>query len=549
MNTNPLSQSFHLTQSNKLLFSIFSERYSQYFTPPKVKHFRLFIFVVLSLLFTAQSHANQALRNLKPGHWYRFPNSQMKPVTPPNDSNYDWRFYSRNVMDAWSGGAYDTDKNRLIVWGGGHGDYAGNEVYAFDLETGKWKRLTSPSPLKPGCNTESREGCSEGETMSDGQPVSRHTYDSLEYLPNKKALWSQGGSRWIRGACSTATWTIDLVNNNPKWVEKANIPACSGVFTVFSAYDSSNGKIFSFGNNVLLSYDSDISESGAWKSVTQNHPDLNTDKLTAAINPNPDTHKMIAVGNVNLDLQDNVVLSYDLSDIDHVTFKEVITHGDTEITECEGPGFDYDSKSKQLVAWCDDPDKGLFANDIYVLNINPDTNQMTWTKESPATDNLVNAPRIPPESRGTYGRFRYVPKYDVFVLVNSTTQDVYAYKRKSSKKLLDADGNGTVDALTDGILFIRYMLGIRDDALINGVVAEDCTRCSSVEIEDYIRQSANTARLDIDGNGETDALTDGTLINRFLFGISGPALIADSVGENCTRCTADKIRSYLETLN
>jgi hypothetical protein len=38
-------------------------------------------------------------------------------------------------MAAWGGGAHDTKRDRLIVWGGGHGDYGGNELYAFDVNT------------------------------------------------------------------------------------------------------------------------------------------------------------------------------------------------------------------------------------------------------------------------------------------------------------------------------------------------------------------------------------------------------------------------------
>src|SRR5689334_9252707 len=32
------------------------------------------------------------------------------------------------VIAPWSGGAFDRKRDRLVVWGGGHMDYAGNEV-------------------------------------------------------------------------------------------------------------------------------------------------------------------------------------------------------------------------------------------------------------------------------------------------------------------------------------------------------------------------------------------------------------------------------------
>jgi hypothetical protein len=46
---------------------------------------------------------------------------------------------------------------------------------------------------------------------------------------------------------------------------------------------------------------------------------------------------------------------------------------------------------------------------------------------------------------------------------------------------LDIDGNGEADALTDGILILRYLFGFRGATLIDGAVAPDCTRCTAPE--------------------------------------------------------------------
>ena len=54
--------------------------------------------------------------------------------------------------------------------------------------------------------------------------------------------------------------------------------------------------------------------------------------------------------------------------------------------------------------------------------------------------------------------------------------------------------------------------------------------------------------LDIDGNGQVDALTDGLLISRYLLGISGPALIAGAIGAGATRLTFTQIENYLAGL-
>jgi Protein of unknown function (DUF1566) len=51
---------------------------------------------------------------------------------------------------------------------------------------------------------------------------------------------------------------------------------------------------------------------------------------------------------------------------------------------------------------------------------------------------------------------------------------------------LDIDANGQVGATTDGLLVLRYMLGFRGAALINGVVGVGAARTSAAEIEALI---------------------------------------------------------------
>ena len=81
--------------------------------------------------------------DLQPGHWFEVPNSQLLDVTPaqvpPGIEGYP------AIMDSWSGGAYDTARDRLIVWGGGHAAYSGNEVYVFDTTNGAVKKLAVKS--------------------------------------------------------------------------------------------------------------------------------------------------------------------------------------------------------------------------------------------------------------------------------------------------------------------------------------------------------------------------------------------------------------------
>jgi hypothetical protein len=55
--------------------------------------------------------------------------------------------------------------------------------------------------------------------------------------------------------------------------------------------------------------------------------------------------------------------------------------------------------------------------------------------------------------------------------------------------------------------------------------------------------------LDIDGDGSTEALTDGLLVLRYHFGFKGATLISGAVAVGCTRCTPEAILSYLQSLD
>lgn len=111
---------------------------------------------------------------------------------------------------------------------------------------------------------------------------------------------------------------------------------------------------------------------------------------------------------------------------------------------------------------------------------------------------------------------------------------------------LDIDGDGEFDALTDGLLVIRSMFGLSGDELIDGVLGQNAQRSSSNEIEQRIVLLGN--KLDVDGNGQVDALTDGLLTLRFLFGLSGTTLVDNVIAANATRFEPSEIESYFDDL-
>ena len=90
------------------------------------------------------------------------------------------------------------------------------------------------------------------------------------------------------------------------------------------------------------------------------------------------------------------------------------------------------------------------------------------------------------------------------------------------------------------------MFGLEGDGLTLGLIGSDAIYSEPTEIANRINILGELA--DIDGNGKVDALTDGLLVLRYLFGLEGDALVKGVIGSDATRVTAAEIETYLETL-
>jgi hypothetical protein len=119
---------------------------------------------------------------------------------------------------------------------------------------------------------------------------------------------------------------------------------------------------------------------------------------------------------------------------------------------------------------------------------------------------------------------------------------------------LDIDATGPAatayQPYTDGLLAMRYMLGLRGSALVTGAIGPNPARDTG-QIETQLGYLLSA--LDVDNNGSTDAATDGVLILRYLLGFRGSALINNAMG-TCPanniycRLTANEIEAYLASL-
>ena len=106
----------------------------------------------------------------------------------------------------------------------------------------------------------------------------------------------------------------------------------------------------------------------------------------------------------------------------------------------------------------------------------------------------------------------------------------------------DFDGNGKADALTDGLLLMRYAFGLRGEALTDNAVASNSNKTTR-QIQNSFGLATGLA--DIDGNEELDALTDGLLLLRYLFDLRGVSLVKSAIAADAVRISDVDIEEYI----
>ncbi|MBL8310741.1 MAG: S8 family serine peptidase [Burkholderiales bacterium] len=127
--------------------------------------------------------------------------------------------------------------------------------------------------------------------------------------------------------------------------------------------------------------------------------------------------------------------------------------------------------------------------------------------------------------------------------------DVLAAYHGGAGASLNVDGNTTgapASATTDGVLLMRYLLGLRGTALVDAATGSPAVRTSAIDVAAWL----DTMRLafDVDGDGQVLAMTDGLLVMRYLLGLRGSALISGATTSGAPRATAPDIEAYLGLL-
>lgn len=329
---------------------------------------------------------NPNIRTMPANSWYEVPNSQMQAVKADFPAAGVSLPGSIRGLLNYSGGAFDTKRNRMILWGGGHNDYYGNEIYAFDLTNFAWERVTEPSPPT------TRDACVA--VLADGNPNSRHTYYNLEYVPTIDKFWSSPAGSVSCGSGSGTddiTWSFNF--ETKQWSDMAATgTAVIGWAPSESAYDSLTDKVYSVSRGGLYEYDVNTNH---WQRL--NSVDIAGDRGVVV---DTKRHLLVVVGNAE-------VVVYDIGNQDYTPQRWNTTGGEFNVKYYR-PGVNYDPVADRVVVWHDGA--------VHALDM--DTREWTQLAVAPQSAN----------TRGTYGRFRYSPIENAYVLVNDAAKNVLIYK-------------------------------------------------------------------------------------------------------------------------
>ena len=375
------------------------------------------------------------------------------------------------IIVPWSGFAWDSNRGDLILYGGGHANYSGNDVYRWHSSTLQWERASLPSEihLDPVAGFMAIDGV-------DHAPSSAHTYKNNMFFPIADRFLAWGGAAYDNGGPflrpseanpsqprTTGPYLFDpnrangnevggttgshvqrvaphpeiiggqmwqnrdLIKNLPgQAVALSHVNGCAAyaneggvdVAYVAAAYEhGADLQLFRYQLTTLADPTQDrFSKVGAFANG-------GTMQTTCALDPGRALFVRTNMANAPFAYWD--LTTAGASNPDHIvatnasiaSLQSWLSTNGFDITNC---GLEFDPVRKTFPLWCG-------GTTVWELQPPAGGNVETgWTavqRASPST----SAP--PPPITGVLGKWRYAPFYDVFVaLENPVDGDVWVYK-------------------------------------------------------------------------------------------------------------------------
>ncbi len=387
--------------------------------------------------------------------WTPFDQRPRPPEAPSSGGPY-------SILDAWSSMAWDSNRGSLIIWGGGHANYPGNEIYRWSADDLRWQRASLPSQVVlkvPGA------ALYEAVDGPFSAPIAAHTYDSSEFLPISDRFVVFGGAAFNTGHYFELT---DGRRTGPYFWDpsRANANAVGGApgsQVKPDLYPSViGGRMWQNRDNLEPSFPGELKPGwggtnfiyGSTAYATEGGKDVLYLQTSSELfrytvhdlgNPAADTYERVGryitrpfsgQGAAALDAQRKIFLRtantsfvyWSLqnpgSSNENVFVTPTVTSGTFPLSDLGNHGLDFDPIRKSFLLWGGN-------RDVWSLTAPADLVSGQWqlTPLNPASVTAPNLALADGTKTGILGKWKYVAALDVFLgIIDKTTGEVWAYK-------------------------------------------------------------------------------------------------------------------------
>ncbi|GCL64403.1 Ig-like domain-containing protein [Pseudaquabacterium pictum] len=406
--------------------------------------------------------------NMPEGEWQKVNLNRFADVWAPADLRP--LFGSGNpepsrIILAWSSFAWDPNRAALILYGGGHANYRGNDVYRWFASTQRWERAALPSQM-----VQTPQGQWNAIDGADKAPASAHTYDNTIFLPILDRMLVLGGaadpngSHYLTPASATTTRVTgpylfdparahpdkvggstgshvkrvapypevvggNMWSNRESWLNASTTskPPVESFVNGCTGYAMENGRdvVYARTANRLYRYEiGDLSNpaTDTWRQVGTYWFGGSGGKSTCAYDPDRkiflstyQQNRLIywPLNTLSPNTRDTLVTPTDPTG----EFATLVASGAVKLSDC---AIDFDPIRRDFKLWC---------ADARVWSIKPPATMGAagWVveKQTPPT----GAAPTEGVALGILGKWKYIPNLDVFMgLADSVQGNIWIYK-------------------------------------------------------------------------------------------------------------------------
>lgn len=416
----------------------------------------------------------ELVASLREGEWTQASLNAFSDVWTPADLRPLYGLSNplpSRIIASWSSFAWDPNRGNLMLFGGGHANYSGNDVYRWSGTTRMWERASLPSEI-----LQDDRGNWQAVDGWDAAPASAHTYDNNMFFPHIDRMVVFGGAAFNSGTAfqRELTPTTSRVTG-PFFFDptKANANKVGGttgshVMRVAPHPEIVGGNMWAnrdmyvnIPNNPVLpgtqingctayadENGSDVAYIGAQSKGGSTNLDLFKYKVSDLANPALDTIQKVGIfwnGTAGrtacgVDPVRNLLVRIGGNTIPFV-YWNLATQGpsnkDVRVTPTDPTGefatllaqkqinlqdcaFDFDPVRGRFALWCGD-------GRVWTLTPPPTTSPTGWTIVKQPTPTLAT----PNGDVGTglLGKWKYIPNLDAFMgLQDATRGNIWIYK-------------------------------------------------------------------------------------------------------------------------